>query len=83
MIYGVYSIYDQAAGFFTSPTLDISDASAIRSFEQAMANPSSLMNFRPVDFAIYKVGTFDVETGLLEPFVPLACLKIGSDVKEV
>ncbi len=79
MIYGVYSIYDSAAGVFTSPTIDISDASAVRSFQQAIANSGSVMNFKPDDFSLYQVGTFDVELGVLEPFNPPIRLIIGTD----
>lgn len=79
MIYGVYAIYDSAAHVFTAPTIDISDASAVRSFQQAIANSGSVMNFKPDDFSLYQVGTFDVETGELEPFTPPSRLIVGSD----
>lgn len=79
MIYGVYAIYDSAAHVFTAPTIDISDASAVRSFQQALANSGSVMNFKPDDFSLYQVGTFDVETGELEPFTPPSRLIVGSD----
>lgn len=79
MIYGVYSIYDSAAHVFTAPTIDISDASAVRSFQQAIANSGSVMNFKPDDFSLYQVGSFDVETGELEPFTPPSRLIVGSD----
>lgn len=79
MIYGVYAIYDSAAHVFTAPTIDISDASAVRSFQQAIANSGSVMNFKPDDFSLYQVGTFDVETGELEPFTPPSRLIIGSE----
>ena len=79
MIYGVYSIYDAAADVFTAPTIDISDASAVRAFQQALANSGSVMNFKPDDFSLYQVGTFDVETGALDAMVPPSRLFVGSD----
>ncbi len=79
MIYGVYAIYDSAAHVFTAPTIDISDASAVRSFQQAIGNSGSVMNFKPDDFSLYQVGTFDVETGEIEPFTPPSRLIVGSD----
>lgn len=79
MIYGVYAIYDSAAHVFTAPTIDISDASAVRNFQQAIANSGSVMNFKPDDFSLYQIGTFDVETGELEPFTPPSRLIVGSD----
>ncbi len=79
MIYGVYAIYDSAAGVFTAPTIDISDASAVRSFQHALANSGSIMNFKPDDFSLYQVGTFDVETGYVDSLVPPSRLFVGSD----
>ncbi len=79
MIYGIYSIFDSAAGVFTAPTIDISDSSAVRSFQQALANSGSIMNFKPDDFSLYQVGTFDVETGYVDSLVPPARLFVGSD----
>ena len=79
MIYGVYAIFDSAAHVFTAPTIDISDASAVRNFQQAIANSGSVMNFKPDDFSLYQIGTFDVESGELVPFSPPSRLIIGSD----
>ncbi len=79
MKYGVYSIFDSAAGIFTAPTIDISDGSAIRNFQQAIANSGSVMNFKPDDFSLYQIGTFDVETGALEAWTPPSRLIVGSD----
>lgn len=79
MTYGVYAIYDFAAHVFTAPTIDISEASAVRSFQQAIANPGSVMNFKPADFSLYQVGTFNVETGELEPLTPPVRLTVGAD----
>lgn len=81
MIYGVYSIFDSAASVFTAPTIDISDASAIRAFQQALANSGSVMNFKPDDFSLYQIGSFDVETGVLDPITPPYRLTVGN--KEV
>lgn len=79
MTYGVYSIFDSAAGVFTAPTIDISDSSAIRAFQHALANSGSVMNFKPEDFSLYQVGTFDVESGSLSPMVPPSRLFVGFD----
>lgn len=79
MIYGVYSIFDATAQVFTAPTIDISDASAVRAFQQAVANAGSVMNFKPEDFSLYQIGTFDVETGRLAEIVPPIRMAVGSD----
>lgn len=79
MEYGIYSIYDSAAGVFTAPTIDISDASAVRNFQQAISNSGSLMNFKPDDFSLYQIGTFNVETGVIDPWSHPSRLIVGSD----
>lgn len=79
MTYGIYSIYDSAAGVFTAPTIDISDGSAVRNFQMAIETGSSAMNFKPDDFSLYQLGTFDVETGKIDPWVPPSRLVVGKD----
>ncbi len=70
MKYGIYSIRDSAADVFTAPTIDLNDDSAIRSFAQAVNHPDSLMNFSPSDFSLYRIGSFDVDDGSIEPLNP-------------
>ncbi len=79
MNYGIYCIYDEAAGVFTAPTIDISDESAIRNFQKMCSDAGSMMNFKPSDFSLYAVGVFDAETGVIEPLSPLSRLIIGSN----
>lgn len=77
MKYGIYSIRDAAANVFTSPTIDLTDESAIRSFSQAVNNQGSMMNFCPSDFALYRIGTLNVEAGTIEPITPPTKLVSG------
>lgn len=78
MKYGIYCIYDEAAGVFTAPTIDISDESAMRNFKKMCAEAGSMMNFKPSDFSLFAVGCFDAETGNIEPLNPPSRLIIGS-----
>lgn len=78
MKYGIYCIYDEAAGVFTAPTIDISDESAMRNFRKMCADAGSMMNFKPSDFSLYAVGFFDAESGNIEPLSPPSRLIIGS-----
>ncbi len=83
MKYGIFSIFDAAAHVFTAPTIDLTDGSAIRAFSQAINNVGSAMNFCPSDFALYRVGTFDVEAGSIEPANPPVQLVSGDRVVKV
>ena len=78
MKYGIYCIYDEAAGVFTAPTIDISDESSKRNFQKMCSDAGSIMNFKPSDFSLYVVGFFDTETGYIEPLSPPTRLTIGS-----
>ncbi len=64
MIFPVYSYRDKETGF-GSPIVESNDNTARRGFSMQMNNPNSLMNFSPADFDLYKIGTFDPDTGKL------------------
>lgn len=83
MKYGIYSIRDAAANVFTSPTIDLTDESAIRGFSQAVNNAGSVMNFCPSDFALYRIGTLNVEAGTIDPVSPPTMLVSGDRLVKV
>lgn len=61
MIYSMYSIKDELNGY-TTPIPMLSDNIAKRYFkDQIMGNPT--MGNTPEDFSIWKMGTFDTESG--------------------
>jgi hypothetical protein len=69
---GMYAIKDAKTGFMT-PTVDANDASALRNFEHAVNQPDSLLNSHPNDFSLFKLASFDTDSGVCEvlpvPFV--------------
>ena len=81
MKYGIYCIYDEAAGVFTAPFIEISDEAAMRNFQKMCSDAGSVMNFKPSDFSLYAVGTFDAETANILSFVPPERLVVGSREK--
>ncbi len=83
MKYGIYSIRDAAANVFTSPTIDLTDESAIRGFSQAVNNAGSLMNFCPSDFALYRIGILNVEAGTIDSISPPEKLVSGDHLVKV
>uniref|UniRef100_A0AAU8AW51 Nonstructural protein n=1 Tax=Dulem virus 134 TaxID=3145611 RepID=A0AAU8AW51_9VIRU len=72
MKFGVYSIRDVKVGFL-NPTFEMSDAVSRRNFSHAVLNNTDSLFFsHPEDYSLYKIGTFDTETGKLLPLdVPL------------
>lgn len=79
MIYAMYAVYDKAAKLFFTPTIDVNDETAMRGFEQMLTVNNSAMQFRPDDYDLYQVGTFDPETGYVSAMVPPSRLYRGSD----
>lgn len=69
MRYPMYSIRDAKVGFMT-PTIDQNDAAAGRNFEHAVLNVASLMNSHPGDYALYRIGEFDTESGAITGCLP-------------
>ena len=62
----MYSYRDRLVGF-GKPILDISDQTAIRGFSMQVNNPNGMENFSPKDYELYRIGTFDADTGIVTP----------------
>lgn len=69
---GIYSMRDRLTGFL-QPTFDLNDAVALRNFEAAIlqVRPGNLLHTNPEDYALYKLGDFDSDSGVLTPMSPL------------
>lgn len=81
MIYGIYVIRDIKTSFLT-PTIDYNDAAALRNFRMAFSNENSIIGFQPSDFELYKIGTFDNETGNIVSFPKKELICDGVDKNE-
>lgn len=81
MTYNVYAIKDNKAGFL-SPLVDANDDTAKRNFEHAIANPDSMYFTHANDFDLYKLGTFDTDSGLIVSFVSPEFIISGSSLKK-
>lgn len=62
----LYSVQDKKAGFFGSPFFSLNDAMAARDFNNAAEEPGTLLNKNPEDFALYRLGSYDTESGSVE-----------------
>lgn len=83
MIYGLYSIKDAKTSFMPV-TLDVNNASAVRNFEHAVRQPDSLLRSHPNDYALYHVGDFDTDTGLVHSIlIPEQLCDAAACLKEV
>lgn len=81
MIKSLYAIRDCKSGFL-SPMIDDTDDSALRNFEYACKN-NNIMNFAPQDFELYKIGSYDTDSGILSPIEPTEFIANGINFRKV
>lgn len=74
----LYSVRDVNVGF-NQPFVEVNDETAIRGFAYAVNN-SDIMGFKPQDFDLYCVGTFDTDCGKIEPMYPAIMVIHGTEV---
>lgn len=65
MVKNLYSILDVNVGF-GMPLVQDNDAVAMRNFENACVDESSVFHTHSADFSLFCVGTFDTDTGIVE-----------------
>lgn len=64
---GVYAVYDKMTGYML-PTFKQNDAQAIRDFGYDITSQEmNLIKANPEDFNLQKIGTYDNDTGVIEP----------------
>jgi len=69
MVKNLYSILDVNVGY-GMPLVQDNDAVAMRNFENACSDKSSIFSTHSADFSLWCVGTFDSDTGELESTPP-------------
>ena len=66
----IYSIYDTASGAYMRPFYMNSDGQAIRAFSDLAQDAEHEIGRHPEDYTLYRIGTFDDNTGKLHPEDP-------------
>lgn len=69
MTANIYTVKDEMTGNFLNPTTIKTDQEAIRMFKYQINN-TAIWTDNPEDFSLYKVGTFDDETGTIIGITP-------------
>lgn len=70
MIRGLYSIRDEASGLYMSVQVSDTDDVAMRSFDFACRS-HELMQFKPEDFSLWRVASWDDVTGVVTGVDPI------------
>lgn len=79
----IYSVRDEASETFGTPFFSPSDNVAVRSFRMLCDDPSSTVHAFPADFALYCLGDYADNTGVITPVVPTLIVRGNSFPKEV
>lgn len=75
MIISIYSVNDALNGFGPL-SLQNNDSSAYRSFAEAFKDV-----YQPADYSLWKIGSFDTNTGEIIPEVPSVVCRATDFVK--
>lgn len=62
---GIFAIKDSKGECFLSPFMMRTDGEAIRAFDTVVKRGDSELSQHPEDYFLYRVGSFDVLTGIL------------------
>lgn len=76
MVFPIYSIRDKLVGF-QGVSLHHNDAVAMRNFEEAFNDAP-----HAEDYSLYKLGTFDTNTGIVSSLKEPEIVCTGFDIKE-
>lgn len=82
MIYKLFAMKDEKSAFMQI-MMEYSDGTAMRNFQQAVTKPDTVYSSFASDFALYCLGTYDSEIGVITPENPPVLLCRASDFKEV
>lgn len=73
-----YSVFDSKALIFGNPFYAVNDQVALRDFATASGDPGSAISKNPSDYTLFRVGTYEDDTGKLYPCEVLVNLGLAS-----
>lgn len=82
MIYQVFSVKDLKAAAFAPPFFLHRKEVALRTFRDALADPTHPMSAHPEDYVLYCLGEFDDETGQLHAVDQPVFVGAGQDERD-
>lgn len=60
-----FCIYDRKGTLFHAPFFAVSAGAAVRSFSDLVNDPNTTVGRHPSDYVLYRVGSFDDQSGSL------------------
>lgn len=77
----IFAIYDLVAQTYGQPFFLNHAGQALRSFEDLANDPNSNISKHPADYRLFKLGTYNLETGKLTPLDHPELLANAGDFK--
>lgn len=77
----IYCVRDNKTSFMT-PTVDQNDGSAMRNFSYAVEHTEGILSASRQDFDLYKLGSFDSDSGRIKPLTVPELIMSGSSVRD-
>lgn len=66
----IYAVLDVKCNLYGNPIFQASDGVAIRAFGTACEDEKTELNKYPSDFSLYRIGTYDIESGEIKGQTP-------------
>jgi len=71
MLKPVIAVFDKKISLYDNPFAVRHVGEAIRQFETLTKDPQTKFGQHPTDYELYQIGTYDEESGLINPSSPI------------
>lgn len=78
----IFAIRDYKVGY-TNLIVEENEDVAIRNLKVALRNPDTLFHNEPKDFALFRLGSYNTETGDIIPNEPILVAEVYNLISEV
>lgn len=82
MLKHIYAIRDYQVGY-TNLVVEENEAVAVRNLKVALRNPDTLFHNEPKDFALFRLGAYNTETGDIIPNEPILVAEVYNLISEL
>lgn len=74
----IYSVHDLKSQDYAPPFVAMNDEVATRMFGMLVSDPATLPGQFPEDYRLYRIGTFDSQSAVIESAVPVLVVDGGT-----
>jgi len=82
MIQQVMALYDSKARCYAAPFFVAHTDVALRVFAQVANDPANQISHAPQDFTLFHLGTYDDNTGVIQPFTQQVNMGLASQFRK-